>query len=111
MHMQCRASRCTCWFRVSASLCSGGAPDGLHMEAPSLQESKIYQEEGITSEGLVYKSNDATIELLCGRNSIFSLLEDQCLAPGGSDAKLARGIAAMIKASEFAESRRKAAPC
>ncbi|PHJ20757.1 myosin a [Cystoisospora suis] len=63
-------------------------------------ESKIYRDEGITSECLVYQKNDATIDLLCGKNSVFSLLEDQCLAPGGSDAKLARGIAAMLRDRE-----------
>lgn len=50
------------------------------------RETKLYRSEGISSAGLVWTDNRAIIELLCNRrHSVLALLEDQCLAPGGTD--------------------------
>ncbi|PFH38584.1 myosin A [Besnoitia besnoiti] len=59
-------------------------------------ESRIYQAEGIIVDALEYKQNDEVIAVLCGKKSVFALLEDQCLAPGGSDEKLARSVNGLL---------------
>lgn len=53
------------------------------------REAALYAEEGIASPSLEYESNVAIIDLLCSKNrSVLSILEDQCLAPGGADSKI-----------------------
>ncbi|EAN33737.2 Myosin-A [Theileria parva strain Muguga] len=53
------------------------------------REAQLYADEGIASPKLEYESNSLVIELLCGKTkSILSVLEDQCLAPGGNDMNL-----------------------
>ncbi|BAM38975.1 myosin a [Theileria orientalis strain Shintoku] len=50
------------------------------------RESQLYREEGISAPELQYSSNADVIDLLCNKGkSILSVLEDQCLAPGGND--------------------------
>ncbi|CBZ54561.1 hypothetical protein NCLIV_049900 [Neospora caninum Liverpool] len=52
------------------------------------RESKLYRDEGISSKELVFTSNAEVIKILTAKNgSVLSALEDQCLAPGGSDEK------------------------
>nr|AFS69160.1 myosin A [Babesia sp. BQ1/Lintan] len=53
------------------------------------REAALYKSEGIPIPELNYTSNAAIIDVLCAKGkSILSLLEDQCLAPGGNDEKL-----------------------
>ncbi|ORM41105.1 Myosin-A [Babesia sp. Xinjiang] len=53
------------------------------------REAALYTSEGISIPELNYTSNTAIIEILCSKGkSILSLLEDQCLAPGGTDENL-----------------------
>ncbi|KAK1443096.1 p-loop containing nucleoside triphosphate hydrolase [Babesia gibsoni] len=53
------------------------------------KEAALYTSEGIACPELKYTSNAPIIELLCAKGkSLLSLLEDQCLAPGGSDEHL-----------------------
>lgn len=52
------------------------------------RETKLYREEGISAADLTWTSNEQVIVALAGKkNSIMAALEDQCLAPGGSDEK------------------------
>ncbi|EDO05431.1 myosin A [Babesia bovis T2Bo] len=53
------------------------------------REAALYTNEGIPIPELKYTSNADIIEVLCSKGkSILSLLEDQCLAPGGTDENL-----------------------
>lgn len=53
------------------------------------KEAALYKEEGIACPELNYTSNAPIIDLLCAKGkSVLSLLEDQCLAPGGTDENL-----------------------
>ncbi|GFE55860.1 myosin A [Babesia ovis] len=53
------------------------------------REAALYTTEGIPIPKLDYTSNADIIEVLCAKGkSILSLLEDQCLAPGGTDENL-----------------------
>ncbi|GAW82149.1 myosin A [Plasmodium gonderi] len=62
------------------------------------RESKLYIEEGISTSVLNYTSNKPVIDLLCERGkSILSYLEDQCLAPGGSDEKFVSACITNLK--------------
>eukprot|EP00923_Selenidium_pygospionis_P018485 GHVN01032343.1.p1 GENE.GHVN01032343.1~~GHVN01032343.1.p1 ORF type:complete len:860 (-),score=87.78 GHVN01032343.1:953-3424(-) len=50
------------------------------------KETALYRSEGISSATLKWTSNDEVIQTLCARRtSVLSSLEDQCLAPGGTD--------------------------
>ncbi|KAI4839781.1 myosin B [Plasmodium brasilianum] len=49
------------------------------------KESKLYKEEGIASDSVKYTTNESIIDLLRGKTSIISILEDACLAPGKKD--------------------------
>lgn len=52
------------------------------------RESRLYKEEGVSTADLVFTSNKEVIQVLTDKkNSILSALEDQCLAPGGTDEK------------------------
>ncbi|CDI81904.1 Myosin, heavy polypeptide 1, skeletal muscle,adult, related, related [Eimeria acervulina] len=52
------------------------------------REARLYKEEEVSTAELVYTSNAEVIGLLTDKkSSILSSLEDQCLAPGGSDEK------------------------
>ncbi|SBS87823.1 myosin A, putative [Plasmodium malariae] len=65
------------------------------------RESKLYIDEGISTDELKYTSNKPVIDLLCERGkSILSYLEDQCLAPGGSDEKFVSVCVANLKNNE-----------
>eukprot|EP00922_Rhytidocystis_sp_ex-Travisia-forbesii_P025993 GHVS01038103.1.p1 GENE.GHVS01038103.1~~GHVS01038103.1.p1 ORF type:complete len:437 (-),score=61.94 GHVS01038103.1:194-1504(-) len=65
------------------------------------RETKLYRSEGISSAGLVWTDNQAIISLLCNRReSILSALEDQCLAPGGTDKGFLRCCAQSMKEKE-----------
>ncbi|KYO02233.1 myosin B [Plasmodium gaboni] len=46
------------------------------------KESNLYKKEGIIIESVKYTNNDSIIDLLRGKTSIISILEDNCLAPG-----------------------------
>ncbi|CRG97814.1 myosin B, putative [Plasmodium gallinaceum] len=52
------------------------------------KESNLYKNEGILSESIKYTTNDHVIDLLRGKTSIMSILEDACLAPGKKDESL-----------------------
>lgn len=55
------------------------------------RESKLYRDEGVSTTVLQYTSNKEVIECLTSKGkSILAILEDQCLAPGGSDTTLVR---------------------
>ncbi|SBS85891.1 myosin A, putative [Plasmodium ovale] len=65
------------------------------------RESKLYIDEGISTSELKYTSNKPVIDLLCERGkSVLSYLEDQCLAPGGSDEKFVSACVANLKNNE-----------
>jgi len=52
------------------------------------RESKLYNEEGVSTAQLVFTSNKEVIEVLTTKGkSVLGILEDQCLAPGGNDEK------------------------
>lgn len=65
------------------------------------RESKLYKEEGITSADLKYTSNKPIIDVLTDKGkSVLSCLEDQCLAPGGTDEKLVNACTATLKGND-----------
>ncbi|VWU48838.1 myosin B, putative [Hepatocystis sp. ex Piliocolobus tephrosceles] len=49
------------------------------------RESNLYKSEGILSESVKYTTNDSVLDLLQGKTSIISILEDACLSPGKKD--------------------------
>ncbi|GIX63977.1 myosin A [Babesia caballi] len=64
------------------------------------REAALYKDEGITIPELNYTTNTAVIEVLCAKGkSILSLLEDQCLAPGGTDENLVTSCNNQLKAN------------
>lgn len=64
----------------------------------SLQESALYESEGLATDMLDFQSPQAVIDLLCAKkNSVLSLLEDSCLSPGNTDAKFTTAVKAQIK--------------
>ncbi|PFH35758.1 myosin A [Besnoitia besnoiti] len=64
------------------------------------RESKLYRDEGVSSKELVFTSNAEVINMLTAKNSsVLSALEDQCLAPGGSDEKFLSNCKNMLKGS------------
>nr|AAQ88310.1 myosin A [Gregarina polymorpha] len=64
------------------------------------RESKLYKDEGIPITDLIFTSNAEVIEALSGRRgSLFATLEDQCLAPGGSDEKFLSAVYSTLKGS------------
>ncbi|KOB87457.1 hypothetical protein PFDG_03584 [Plasmodium falciparum Dd2] len=52
------------------------------------KESNLYKKEGIIIESVKYTNNESIIDLLRGKTSIISILEDNCLAPGKKDESL-----------------------
>ncbi|CXJ03190.1 myosin A [Plasmodium berghei] len=65
------------------------------------RESKLYRDEGISTAELNYTSNKEVISVLCERGkSVLSYLEDQCLAPGGSDEKFVNACVVNLKSNE-----------
>lgn len=65
------------------------------------RESKLYREEGITSANLQYTSNKTVIDVLTDKGkSVLSCLEDQCLAPGGSDEKFVNACTTTLKGND-----------
>eukprot|EP01056_Protomagalhaensia_sp_Gyna25_P003135 Protomagalhaensia_sp_Gyna_25__3134@NODE_286_length_4042_cov_30_477142_g220_i0_p1_GENE_NODE_286_length_4042_cov_30_477142_g220_i0NODE_286_length_4042_cov_30_477142_g220_i0_p1_ORF_typecomplete_len830_score162_11Myosin_head/PF00063_21/4_8e177AAA_30/PF13604_6/0_042AAA_30/PF13604_6/1_1e02TniB/PF05621_11/0_0037AAA_16/PF13191_6/0_035AAA_22/PF13401_6/0_066ABC_tran/PF00005_27/0_059RdRP_2/PF00978_21/0_098_NODE_286_length_4042_cov_30_477142_g220_i01462635 len=64
------------------------------------RETKLYKSEGIPIADLVFTSNAEVINALTGRKgSLFAILEDQCLAPGGTDEKCLSAIYSALKGS------------
>ncbi|KAL8446773.1 hypothetical protein Emed_004775 [Eimeria media] len=62
------------------------------------RESALYKSEGITAKDIEFTANTDVISLLTDKgNSILSILEDQCLAPGGSDEKLVSACCSKLK--------------
>ncbi|ETW34627.1 myosin-A [Plasmodium falciparum UGT5.1] len=62
------------------------------------RESKLYKDEGISTAELKYTSNKEVINVLCEKGkSVLSYLEDQCLAPGGTDEKFVSSCATNLK--------------
>ncbi|SCQ16625.1 myosin B, putative [Plasmodium ovale] len=49
------------------------------------KESNLYKNEGIIAESVKYTTNESILDLLRGKTSIISILEDACLAPGKKD--------------------------
>ncbi|SPJ08884.1 myosin B [Plasmodium sp. DRC-Itaito] len=49
------------------------------------KESNLYKKEGIIIDSVKYTNNESIIDLLRGKTSIISILEDNCLAPGKKD--------------------------
>ncbi|CRG95132.1 myosin A, putative [Plasmodium gallinaceum] len=65
------------------------------------RESKLYREEGISTAELKYTSNKAVIDVLCDKGkSVLSYLEDQCLAPGGTDEKFVSACTTNLKGND-----------
>ena len=52
------------------------------------RETKLYRAEGISDAKIDWTTNDAVINMLTGRQSLMSVLEDQCLVSGGTDEKM-----------------------
>eukprot|EP01071_Lankesteria_metandrocarpae_P004194 Lankesteria_metandrocarpae@DN3423_c0_g1_i1.p1 len=71
------------------------------------REMKLYQKEGISAAELEWTSNAHIIAVLCDRkNSLMTVLEDQCLAPGGSDTKFVSACAnALSKGGLFQQAK------
>eukprot|EP01055_Gregarina_sp_Pseudo9_P000942 Gregarina_sp_Pseudo_9__941@NODE_15_length_6304_cov_17_343815_g13_i0_p1_GENE_NODE_15_length_6304_cov_17_343815_g13_i0NODE_15_length_6304_cov_17_343815_g13_i0_p1_ORF_typecomplete_len831_score196_02Myosin_head/PF00063_21/2_5e175TniB/PF05621_11/0_0044AAA_22/PF13401_6/1_2e04AAA_22/PF13401_6/0_093AAA_16/PF13191_6/0_15AAA_30/PF13604_6/0_089ABC_tran/PF00005_27/0_22ABC_tran/PF00005_27/1_6e04_NODE_15_length_6304_cov_17_343815_g13_i0762568 len=64
------------------------------------RETKLYKSEGIPVADLVFTSNAEVITALTGKKgSLFAILEDQCLAPGGTDEKALSAIYSALKGS------------
>ncbi|CDJ31473.1 LOW QUALITY PROTEIN: uncharacterized protein EMH_0067060 [Eimeria mitis] len=69
------------------------------------REAKLYKEENVSTAELVYTSNADVINryvinlLTDKKSSILSSLEDQCLAPGGSDEKFVAACKSAFKNS------------
>ncbi|OXB71841.1 UNVERIFIED_CONTAM: hypothetical protein H355_013664, partial [Colinus virginianus] len=64
------------------------------------RESKLYRDEGVSTKELVFTSNAEVIRILTAKNnSVLSALEDQCLAPGGTDEKFLSNCKNMFKGS------------
>lgn len=64
------------------------------------RESKLYRDEGVSTTVLNYTSNKEVIDVLIAKDkSILAMLEDQCLAPGGSDTKLVGNLSSTLKGS------------
>eukprot|EP00921_Rhytidocystis_pertsovi_P020999 GHVQ01033545.1.p1 GENE.GHVQ01033545.1~~GHVQ01033545.1.p1 ORF type:complete len:823 (-),score=114.93 GHVQ01033545.1:582-3050(-) len=62
------------------------------------RETKLYKDEGVSAAELVFTSNKVVIEALTGKKqSLLSTLEDQCLAPGGSDEKFVGAVYTTLK--------------
>lgn len=60
----------------------------------------MYREEGISSADLVWTTNQELIDVLTAKKaSLMSTLEDQCLAPGGSDESFLTAAHATLKNS------------
>ncbi|CDJ56122.1 hypothetical protein EMWEY_00014750 [Eimeria maxima] len=64
------------------------------------RESALYKSEGIIAKDIEFTTNSDVISVLIDKgNSILSILEDQCLAPGGSDEKLVSACCTKLKSS------------
>eukprot|EP00922_Rhytidocystis_sp_ex-Travisia-forbesii_P048908 GHVS01072820.1.p1 GENE.GHVS01072820.1~~GHVS01072820.1.p1 ORF type:complete len:827 (-),score=100.82 GHVS01072820.1:234-2714(-) len=62
------------------------------------RESKLYKDEGVSTTDLVFVSNEPVINALTKKQiSLMAALEDQCLAPGGTDEKFVSGVLATLK--------------
>eukprot|EP00922_Rhytidocystis_sp_ex-Travisia-forbesii_P048916 GHVS01072828.1.p1 GENE.GHVS01072828.1~~GHVS01072828.1.p1 ORF type:complete len:827 (-),score=102.51 GHVS01072828.1:226-2706(-) len=62
------------------------------------RESKLYKSEGVSTTDLVFTSNAQVIEALTKKRlSLMSALEDQCLAPGGTDENFVSGVFSTLK--------------
>lgn len=65
------------------------------------RETKLYREEGISSAELKYTSNKDVISVLCDKGrSVLAYLEDQCLAPGGTDEKFVSACVTNLKGND-----------
>ncbi|KAL8425451.1 hypothetical protein Efla_006850 [Eimeria flavescens] len=64
------------------------------------RESALYKSEGITAKEIEFTSNNDVISVSTDKaNSVLSILEDQCLAPGGTDEKLVSAFCSKLKAN------------
>lgn len=62
------------------------------------RESKLYRDEGVSTAVLQFTSNKEVIECLIAKDkSVLAMLEDQCLAPGGTDTKLVGNLSNALK--------------
>jgi len=62
------------------------------------KESNLYRSEGISSADLVFTSNAEVIGMLTDKKqSLMAALDDQCLAPSGSDEKFLGNAHTMLK--------------
>lgn len=65
------------------------------------RESTLYIKEGISTTELKYTSNKVVIDVLCEKGrSVLAYLEDQCLAPGGTDEKFVSACTTNLKGNE-----------
>lgn len=72
------------------------------------RETKLYKDEGISSAELIWTDNKAVIEcLIAKQNSVFAVLEDACMAPGGSDDSFVQNMKECLRSNPaFKEDRR-----
>ncbi|KAF8822282.1 myosin D [Cardiosporidium cionae] len=62
------------------------------------RETKLYRNEGVSTAELEFTSNKDIIEALTAKGiSVLSLLEEQCLAPGGTDEKFVNSCKNSLK--------------
>lgn len=64
------------------------------------REAELYASEGIPAPTIEYTTNFKVVELLCKGKCILSVLEDQCLAPSGSDEKFVSNCQTNFKDNE-----------
>eukprot|EP01069_Polyplicarium_translucidae_P007657 Polyplicarium_translucidae@DN3137_c0_g1_i2.p1 len=71
------------------------------------REQKLYNSEGIVCADLVYTSNAEVINMLTAKKASFmAVLEDQCLAPGGTDEKfLSAAVSALKDQPKFVKAK------
>jgi len=76
-------------------------------------ETKLYRAEEVSTAELVWTDNKAVIECLIGKkDSVFSMLEDCCLAPSSSDEVLVAQMKKLLKENPtFKEAKEKGTVC
>eukprot|EP00917_Polyrhabdina_sp_WS-2016_P020972 GHVP01045215.1.p1 GENE.GHVP01045215.1~~GHVP01045215.1.p1 ORF type:complete len:667 (-),score=134.13 GHVP01045215.1:15-2015(-) len=64
------------------------------------KEQKLYKSEGVSSADLIFTSNKEVIDMLSApKASVMTVLEDQCLAPGGTDEKFVSAMHSTLGSS------------
>lgn len=62
------------------------------------REMELYRDEGISAKELIFTSNKEVIAVLTQKGkSVLGILEDQCLAPGGTDEKFVGACKSSLK--------------